>query len=963
MKRIKFIIITLLAWLACNAVGHAQGLKAFELPNGLRVFVWEDTSVPDVFGMVAVNVGSKEDPEAYTGLAHYLEHLLFNGTDKIGALDWEKEKPLYEQIIAKYDEHAQTSDPQQREAISKEINELTKKSAQYYSSKEFSNLLQGMGGMNVNAGTSYDFTVYYNSFPPGEIYKWLDIYSERMINPVFRNFQPELETVYEEFNRGQDNHNQRESEFLLSTIFEGHPYARSVIGLADHLKNPRLSQLQRFYHNWYVPENMALILVGNIQTNEVLPIISEKFGRLENRPASERKIYPETPLKGRKEVSAKIARYPQVLLAFPGITVESEDDIALAICASILSNSNETGLIDKLQLDGDLSAGGTQLLSLKERGSVIVYGIPYYDRNQRRYESLRSTEKMLLKEIKKLQEGKFDDWLVQSIKNEMIRSFDLKMESGEEKASKVAEYFFAGRDLNELLNYNERVEAVTIEEIKSVAKKYFGADYYALFLNEGKPGKGTELEKPKYDPVFQTREEESAYSKAFQLLPARFDKKGFADMNEVVSKKINERSRFFYTSNTENNIFSLVLKYGIGTRKMPKLELAAALVNNAGIMGSMDAQEVKQAFSNLGATCTYRVDDDYLYVVLRGFESNLEASCNLMMRQILMPKLDDKQMSGLLGNQAQRRKIEKSNNEILSDALLEYMLYKDKSDYIDRLPLEDILALTVSDLTGEFQRATGYEAEIHYVGARPVDEVYDILSNNLPLQQSEKQSTSPEIRERVVYTENTVLFLPNNDAKQSTIYFYIQGDEYAHSIDPYRNAFNQYLFGNFSGLVLQEIREYRSLAYEAGGSYTLPPLEHRKSFLVEKIGTQADKTGDALQVGMNLLTDMPSYPDRMQSIKNYLKKTASVERPHFRSASMIYEGWRRRGYSQSPATTNIATVESLTFDDILKFYHERIKGRPITIAIVGNPKMIDQKALEQYGKVTRLSTAKLFSEK
>ncbi|MDR1526379.1 MAG: insulinase family protein [Dysgonamonadaceae bacterium] len=961
MKSIQcFILVLICSFFSIHT--NAQGLKAFQLPNGLSVFVWEDETVADVFGMVAVNVGSKEDPEQYTGLAHYLEHLLFNGTEQIGALNWEKEKPIYEQIIAKYDEHAQTDDPVQRKALLKEINRLTIESAQYYMSKDFSNLVQGIGGESLNAGTNYDYTVYFNSFPPGEIYKWLELYSERLIHPVFRNFQPELETVYEEYNKYQDEQNSREQEFIFNAIFPGHPYSRSIIGLPEHLKNPQLSQLIQFYNDWYVPENMALILVGNIKTNTILPIIKEKFGRLEKRSTPKRNIYPETPLKGRKEASAKLSYYPQVILAFPGITSSNTDDLALEICTSILSNSSETGLLDKLTLDGDLLGGGTELIALKERGHILVVAVPYYDVNQRRFESLKTTEKTLLKEIKKLQNGQFDDWLVESIKARMIRQFDLVMESPTSKASQIAQIFFSGRDMGDLLNYKQRVESITTEQIKAVAKQYFGSDYYALFLNEGKPEKGKELEKPKYDPIIPPREAETDYSKAFHLLPVK-RQNVFADMNSVTIRPINDRSKLFYTPNPENDIFTLVLKYGIGTKKMPKLELAAPLVNNAGIMGSMKAQEVKQAFSNLGATCRYQVDDNYLYVFMEGFEANIAEACRLMTRQILLPELDEKQMNSLLSNQLQSRKIEKNSNEIQSQALREYLLYGKQSDYIDRLPLDDIIHLTVSELTGEIQRATDYEAEIHYTGSRPVDEVYDILSKNLPLKQGEKATSSPEVREKVNYTENTVFFLPNNDAKQSSIYFFIPGDDYTKEQDPYIEAFNQYFGGGFNGLILQEIREYRSMAYTAGGYYVVPLLANKKTHFIGSIGTQADKTLEAIEVYYDLLTNMPQYADRLRDIKEYMKETASVEKPHFRNASQIYEAWKRRGYTQSPAATHKDVIDRLTFDDIVKFYNERIKGRPIAIAVVGNPKMIDEKALATYGKIIRLSNSKIFSDK
>ncbi|MDR3060941.1 MAG: insulinase family protein [Dysgonamonadaceae bacterium] len=962
MKLLKFVLLLFV----CSLFGtntYAQGLKAFKLPNGLSVFIWEDFTSPDAFGMVAVNVGSKEDPEKYTGLAHYLEHMMFKGTQKIGSLDWEKEKRLYDQIVTKYDEMAQATDPEKRKTISKEINDLTKEAAQYSLSNDFSNLTLEMGGENMNAATSLDYTVYHSSFPPGEVYKWLELNSERFINPVFRNFQPELETVYEEFNRGQDQQSRRVNEFIMSNLFPGHPYSRSVIGLPQHLKNPQLSELIKFYNEWYVPSNMALVIVGNVKTNELLPVIREKFGRLENRSVPEKKVYPDAPLQGRQEFSAKMSYTPQVILSFKGITSGSEDDIAMDICTSILSNSNRTGLLDKLSLDGDLTAAGANSESLLDRGFITVRAVPYYDMNQRRFESLKSTEKTLLKEIKKLQEGQFEDWLVQSIKSKMIRDYDLSMESNENKAYIISQYFLSGKDMGELLGFKEMVAAVTVEQIKEIAKKYFGEDYIAFMLNEGKPSKGEKLEKPQYDPILPVRGAESAYAKEFKHLPVKKMAAPYADMNDIRMRPINDKSKLFYTKNNENEVFTLTLKFGIGTEKMPKLALATALMNNAGIMGQMDAQAVKKEFSNLGATCRYGVDDDYLYVTMNGFEVNLEEACNLLTRQILLPQLDEKQMNNQKGPYYQNRRMEKTSTENMGSAMNQYVLYQDKSDYLDRLSLEEIGNITISNLTGEFQRATDYEAEIHYVGSLDLETVYDILSKNLPLKQGEKTSTSPEVKDRVEYKENTIYFLPNGDAQQSSVYFYIQGDEYNHEDDVYHTAFNQYFAGGFSGLVLQEIREYRSMAYSAGAAYRNPPVEGKKCYFIGALGTQADKTVEAVDVFMGLINQMPQYPDRLPMIKNYMKETSVIEKPHFRIASQVYEGWKRRGYTKSPAETNGSKIDNLTFDDIVKFYNENVKGRPIAIGIVGDPKSVDLNALEKYGKVVKVSTGKLFSNK
>ena len=241
---------------------------------------------------------------------------MFKGTDKIGALDWATEKPIYDKIIAKYDEMADEADPVKKEAIAKEINELTIEAGKVSVSNEFMNLIESMGGKRLNAGTSFDVTYYHNSFPPYQINKWLEIYSQRLINPVFRTFQTELESVYEEYNMYKDNPGSVQQEFISSVAYEGHPYARPIIGLPEHLKNPRLSKLIEYYNEWYTPENMVLILVGNVNAKQISGRINATFGRLPAKATPERKTYPDLEIKGRKQYNAKIGYYPNVCLVY-----------------------------------------------------------------------------------------------------------------------------------------------------------------------------------------------------------------------------------------------------------------------------------------------------------------------------------------------------------------------------------------------------------------------------------------------------------------------------------------------------------------------------------------------------------------------------------------------------------------------------------------------------------------------
>lgn len=953
----------LIFMIGCFHNSQAQGLKGFKLSNGLTVYIWEDSSKPDVFGMVGVNVGATCDPSDLTGLAHYLEHMMFKGTQKIGTTDWEKEQPLYDEIIKKYDEMAAEADPVKKESFAKEINRLTIEASKYAATNEFSALTEEIGGKYLNAGTSLDYTVYFSSFPSTQIYKWLELNSERFIKPVFRAFQPELETVYEEFNKGQDEQGRQVYQFTIKNLFPNHPYSRSVIGLQEHLKNPRLGGLIDFYNQWYVPENMVLVLVGNIKTNQVLPLIKDKFGRLEAKPSPQKTAYADWDVKGRKEVSAKIAPYPQVELAFNAVPVNHPDKIALEICSELLANNSRTGILDKLSLDGDVMAAGTSLFSYRDLGKIVLWAIPYYDVNQRRFNSLKSTEKMILNEIKKLQNGEIEEWLLNSVKGSMIRHFDLEFESSQQKAELLVNAFVCNEDVTEVLNYKEKVASVTLEQVKEVAKKYFTNDYLAIQLHEGKPEKAKKLDKPEYDPITPQRGAKSAYAQYFEKLPVKKEVPTFCNFDEVQIKKVNERSRLFYTPNKENDIFTLILKYGVGTAQMPNLKYAVQLMNNAGIMGQYDAQQLKQEFSRLNASCRFSVDDSYLYVIMEGYENNLQESCNLLTRQLLMPKLEDKQLNNMLGNEIQMRRMENQNVNILNNAAFQYLRYHDQSDYIDRPSIEKLVGLTISELTGEFSRATDYEAEIHYMGALPFEDVYAVLSANLPLKAQEKASTSPVVKERVKYTENTIYFVSENDAQQSGIYFFIEGNPYSRKEEAVYDAFNQYFDGGFNGLVLQEVREFRSMAYVAAGNVSTPVVPDKNIYFWGYIGTQGDKTVDAIELYMNLLKEMPEHPERIKNIKEFNSQMALTNKPDFRSASMTYEAWKKLGYTEDPAKEKLSVLEKLTFEDMLAFYKDNIKDKTIALIIVGDPKHIDLKKLEKYGKVIKLNKSKIFSDK
>lgn len=936
-----------------------EGLTQYKLDNGLTVYLWEDHDKPDVTGYVAVRAGSIDEPAEYTGLAHYLEHMLFKGTQKIGALDWEKEKPHYEEIIRLYDQLALETDEKVRAELITKINEESMESAKYSTCEDFFILMDGIGATGVNAFTSYDMTCYHNSFPASNMYKWLTIFSDRLIDPVFRTFQAELENVFEEYNMYQDNVSSHIRQELFGKVYAGSPYDRDIIGLPEHLKNPRLSKLIEFYNTWYVPNNMALVIVGDFDTESTKPMIAETFGRLQPKELPVRKTYEKTAMKGNYKY--KIGYYPQIFWVYDGVKMTDDDATALQFVISLLNNGTNTGLLDRITMDGEVSGAGVSFDARRDQGRILVSAIPYYDANQQSYESNAATEKIVMAEINKIKNGDIPDWLIKSVKAEYDQNVKIEFEDPDSKTMNLVYSFIYDIPVEDIFTMNEKIQALTKEDIQRVAKKYFNADHMTLTFEEGTPKKH-KLAKPKIKPLDLINGQETEYAKAFKQLPSGELKQTYMDMNDVTVTPIDENITLHYGTNPKNDIFSLTLRYGIGTGKKPMLEPVAKLMNMSGIMPGTTPQEFRRELAELGGRCGYGVDRSYFYVSIYGDEKNLAQICQMVQRQMLFPKFEKKQFEAVKGSELSSRFMLSKIDGVQSAALREYVLYGDQSDFINVVPFMDIYYLDELKLKTEFLAATQYALDIYYCGQKPVAEVKDVLTKNLPLQEGVKPSTSPIIRDFKAYDKTQIYFLPNSNVQQASIYFHFDGVPYDKEQDVLFQAFNQYFSSGFTGLVMDEIREKRSMAYTAYGIMAEGARPGKHSRFVGYIGTQSDKAADAIEVFMNLVDSMPEYPERIEAIKAALRQKAQINKPTFRSKTRTYERWQEMGYDVDPALYNKEAIDNLTFDQIKQFYKEYVQGKPMTIILVGDPKLIDQKALQaKYGKFVKPSKSRLFA--
>ena len=954
---------TFIAFLICTlSTPLVYAVEVFKLTNGLTVVIDPIPDATKVAGIVAVRAGSRDEELNATGVAHYLEHMLFKGNQDFGTSNWEKEKPLIDELYTLYDKLQEASSEEQEKEIYKRIDELSQKTAMYIIPNELSAAVQKMGGVSMNAFTSLDLTAYFNIFPREMIQRWISLYAYRFQKPVFRLFQTELETVYEEKNRSENNPFSKYQKAVLEKIFKQHPYGRPIIGKTAHLKKPWLRGMRDFFEKWYVPGNMSLILSGNITVEEIKPLIEKEFGKWEKKPIAQRKNYTIPPFSGTEKVKLKLTPLPVSALIFRGNLVGSDDETALKVMIQILSNPEQTGLIDKSVLDGEVSSISVSYLPLRDGTNIIANIIPTYDVNQYRYESFSYGEKAFFDAIKKVSNKQVEEELLASVKERMLINIEKTLESPLDRSMYLANLFGKKQPLESPAQQRAKIQSVTLDDIAAVAKKYIGKNYLVIHSENGKNKKPTELKKPDFKPLEFTQHEPSPFMKKLDAIPAQ-ELSEMIDLKKMVKQvPFQENVMLYHTRNKKNKVFSLWIDFSVGTYKLPNLEHAVSLMNRAGVLAQYKPIELKKEFAKLGIDYYFFTSPYHTGLRMEGSEDKLAEACQLISRLILLPRVEDKAFDATVGAEYSSRFVEQKNNQAQLDALMEYALFGKKSRYKDRTNLADLLAMRPSELTAVFTKAINYPAKIHFCGNLSSDEVSKILKDNLALASNKKVDEKPEERKILPITENRIYVVNNSNSTQSDIRFYIDGEPLKKEEIAKLRAFNNYFSGGFNGLMMKEIREYRSLAYNAAASYSLPSYPEWRGNFSGYIGTQSDKTVDAIEVLHKLLSDMPLYPERVKGIQDYLIYSASVVAPDPRTASGYLASVSHWEIDQYLPKILMPEYQKLTFEQLKEFYEKRIKGKHYVIAIVGNTSRFKAKDLSRFGKVKVISSSTLFSK-
>ena len=927
--------------------------RFYTLKNGLTVILSPTNKDPRIQAYVAIKAGSKTDPATNTGLAHYLEHMLFKGTDKYGSLDWSKEKVELEKIDALYEQYNSTKDEVQRKAIYKKIDSVSGVAAKYAIANEYDKMMSAMGAQGTNAFTSFEQTVYTDDVPSASLDKYLAVQAERFRNPILRIFHTELEAVYEEKNRTLDNDGRKVSETLFSNLFQKHNYGlQTTIGTVEHLKNPSLIEIRKYFNKYYVPNNMGIILSGDFNPDEVIAKVDKAFSYMQPKPFDKYTFQPEDAITAPivKEIIGPDAENLTIGYRLPG---NKDKDALLADLVGQILTNGRAGLLDL-----NLVKKQKLLRASAFTYSLIDYGILYLSAAPTSGQSLEDVKALVLNEIENLKKGNFDDQLITSIINNIKKNKIYETEKYGDRASVLMDAFTSELDWRDQVAYVNDLSKIKKEDIVAFANKYFGDNYVAVLKRKGESPATVKIEKPSITPVETNPDKQSAFVKTINEMPATAAKPVFLDYKKDIQKSKLGKAEVLYVPNKDNDIFRLSYRYKIGSLNDKKQGLASQYIQFLGT-DKMTAEEISKAFYKIACSFNVSTGEEYTTVNIEGLQENFENAVKLYEEVVNNVKADDKALAALKARLNKARKDAKANKGAILQGLTSYALYGSENKFNNVLTNEELNAVTAQELVDRIKNLNNYEQTVIYYGPTPV---YNVVSQLKTLHQVPANfavAAPAKTFKQEVPAKNQVLFA-DYDMVQAETRWIRNTETYNPEKTTMVNVFNNYFGGGMGSLVFQTIRESKALAYSTYGYYVQPQKKDQDYYLLGYVGSQADKFNDATVAMNELLTKMPELPKNLELAKNQVKKDIQTERITQDGIIYNYLNAKNLGLNDDIRKKVYETVDKITMADVKKFHQNYFSGKPYTYAIVASEKRVSMDDMKKLGEVKKLSLEEIF---
>lgn len=937
--------------------GDPMKSMIYTLPNGLKVYMSVNKDKPRIQTNIAVRVGSKNDPAETTGLAHYFEHMMFKGTPDFGTVNYAAEKPMLDQIEALFEIYRNTTDSTARASLYHQIDSISYEASKLAIPNEYDKLMSAIGANGTNAYTSYDMTCYVEDIPSNELDRWAKIQANRFEKPVLRGFHTELETIYEEKNMSLTKDGRKMNEGMMATLFPNHPYGQwSVLGHQQHLKNPSITNIKKYHEQWYVPNNMAIVMAGDFDPDNAVDIITKYFGHLKPNPS-----LPTLTTKPEKEITSPIKKEvwgneaEALLLAWRFPAAKDSITETLEVVDYILNNG-KAGLIDlDINQKQEAIGVGTGLWELADYSAYMVTGRP------KQGQTLEQLQALMLGEFAKLRNGEFDENLILATINNFKLDRQYQLESNQSRVDMMADAFIYGIPMERMVSALDRQSKITKKDVVDFANKYLRDDnFIAIYKRQGKDTTELKIAKQPITPIAVNRDTTSAFLDAIVAENVTPIQPVFLDFDKDLSiLKAKGNTPVLYKKNETNDIFQLTYVFEKGTDNDKRLTMLSSYLKLLGTP-SMTNEEFAKKFYELACSYSVGIGKNRSYIVIQGLSENMPQAIALVDDLIANAIPDKETYDKTVERMIKNREDLKKNQQTNFGALYSYVQYGSEQVKESTLTNQEMKDLDPKYLTDAIKEFGNLEQRIIYYG--PLDEKQAVAE----IEKGHRIASAPVKAEKGKRSEyvnptETIFYIAPYDAKQLyMIMFTSEGKKYDPALQPTVKMYNEYFSGSMNSIVFQEMRERRSLAYSAWAYINTPSRLDQPYYYITTIATQNDKLAEAVDAFEEIIENMPISQNTFDLAKNGIDARLRSERVIKDEVAWTYLWLQDLGETTDSRKVLFEALPTLTLDKVSDFQQKNVKGRTYHIGILGNPDDLDLDYLRKHGKVVILTAEDIF---
>lgn len=939
--------------------GDAMQTRIYTLDNGLKVFMSVNKAQPRLQANIVVRTGSRNDPAETTGLAHYLEHLMFKGTQQFGTTDYAKEKPYLDEIERRYEHYRTLTDPAQRKSAYHEIDSVSQLAARYNIPNEYDKLMASIGSEGSNAYTSNDVTCYVENIPSNEIANWARIQADRFQNMIIRGFHTELEAVYEEKNISMGSDGSKEYAALWKLLAPTHPYGtQTTIGEQEHLKNPSIVNIKNYFHRYYVPNNVAIVLAGDFNPDAVIAIIDRYFGSWKpSKQLSRPEFEAQKTITSPRDTTVIGLDAENIMMGWRFKGANQLQNDTLDIVNRMLSNG-KAGLLD-ININQPMKAmeTGTYLDELHDYSMLLIEGVPL--QNQK----LDDLKALILAETTKLGRGEFSDDLLPAVLANKKLQYYKSLDSNQKRVSMMVDAFVNDKPWADVTQQIERQEKLTKQDIIDFARHNLRTDnYVCVYKQMGTDTTLKKIEKPIITPIPANREFESKFLNEIRTAKTEPIQPVFVDFKkELTFSNTKSRLPLIYKKNTDDGIFDLVFRYDFGYTANKLYNTAFDYLDYIGT-NDMTVSQIKQAFYKLACKYYAVMDQRTLSIYLTGLNENMPQALQLLEKIMHQAKADKVSWSRYCDMVEKARNDAKTDQKANFNALWDYAIYGKYNPTRDKTPVKDLRTMDPQQLVDMLAQLGKMQHTVLYYGASDLKQLDKLLTKEHPTPAKWAPMPVNKPYKPQLTAQNEVLIAPY-DAKNIYLRQYNnEGKTWSLAKAPVETLFNQYFGGGMNTVVFQELRETRALAYNAYAMYNRPQHKGETESFFTHIISQNDKMADCIKVFNEIVDSMPQNEAAFDLAKQSLTKSIQSERTTKFNIFQRYLFLKQLGLDHDYMQDIYAALPKLTLQDIVSFARQNIAHKPYRYAVLGNEKNLDMKVLEKIAPVKRLTTEDIFGE-